>query len=327
MIELPQKSPLAPEIAGQRLPDEFSRVITEVVKKVSGSVVNVQVTRSPQPQMMQPFMMGSGFVITSQGVILTNHHVIHQAQTVTVALPDGRNFQGRVIGADPATDLALIQIEAEGLAPLVFADSDQLQPGQVAIAIGNPLGFQHTVTAGVVSALGRTLRSQSGRLIYDVIQTDVAINPGSSGGPLLNTLGEVIGVNTAIIREAQGISFAVSSNMAYYIATTLLQEGKIRRAWLGIIAQNINLPVHLAEKFGLEKKTGVYISDMVRRDEAGPPALMKGDILIRMNDRPVGSIDDLHRMLTAECIGQRITLQVIRMGELTELQVIAAEAP
>ncbi len=311
--------------------DEYSRTIIGVVKLVSKSVVNIRVGQaqpvSPYQNLQQPFAMGSGFVISSNGIILTNHHVVSKANPIQVTLPDGKEYTAEVLGADAATDLALLGIKADHLEPLTFADSDRLQPGQIAIAIGNPLGFQHTVTSGIVSALGRTLRTQSGRLIDDVIQTDAAINPGSSGGPLLNSLGQVIGVNTAIIKEAQGICFSVSSNIARYISNELLAKGKIKRAYLGIIGQNINLPVHLVTQLGLAKKTGVYVGGIDSRSGVENSALIKGDILCSMNGHPVGSIDDLHKLLTEDCIGKKLTLKVIRTGVMNELEVVAGETP
>lgn len=312
--------------------DSYSKTIVSVVKKASRSVVNIRVSKSQQGgnfqnQPQQPLAMGSGFAISADGIILTNHHVVHQTNEIFVTLPDGKESKATVLGADPATDLALLKVDLEGLEPLDFADSDQLQAGQIAIAIGNPLGFQHTVTAGVVSALGRTLRTQSGRLIDDVIQTDAAINPGSSGGPLLNSLGKVIGVNTAIIKNAQGICFAVSSNIARYISGILLEKGKIRRAYLGIIGQTIRLAPHLISNFNLQKNTGVYIADIDAKIAAENKELNKGDILIEMDGVTIGSIDDLHKILTQDCIGKRLGLKVIRKGGLMALSAMAHEMP
>lgn len=312
--------------------DSYSQTIVNVVKTASKSVMNIRVTKPnqamAQPHVQkQPFMTGSGFVIDRSGILLTNNHVVHQASEIHVMLPEGKELTATVIGADPATDLAMLKIEADGLEPLTFADSDKLLAGQIAIAIGNPLGFQHTVTTGVVSALGRTLRSQSGRLIDDVIQTDAAINPGSSGGPLLDSHGRVIGVNTAIIKQAQGICFAVSSNIARYITSTLLDKGKIKRAYLGIVGQTIRLTPQLISNFKLAKNTGVYIADTDKKTAADNKQLNKGDILVELNHHPVASIDDIHRLLTEDCIGKNIDLKIIRKGTITKISTVPVEMP
>ncbi len=312
--------------------DSYSQTVVNVVKSVSKSVVNIKVKRSQQPAMhpgagQQPYMTGSGFVIDKNGIILTNHHVVHQAIEIMVMFPEGNEVIGTVIGADPATDLAMLKVEVEGLEPLQFANSDDLQAGQIAIAIGNPLGFQYTVTTGVVSAMGRTLRSQSGRLIDDVIQTDAAINPGSSGGPLLNCNGKVIGVNTAIIKQAQGICFAVSSNIARYITTQLLEKGKIKRAYLGIVGQTIRLSNDLISRYKLTRQTGVYVADIDSKTSADNRQLMKGDIIIELNAQPIVSIDDIHKQLTESCIGKNIGLKIIRKGQLDYIKTTPVEMP
>lgn len=312
--------------------DDYSKTIVGVVKRASQSVVNIRINKGQQAtpyqgHTQQPMMTGSGFVISSDGIILTNHHVVHQASEIFVTLPDGKESKATVLGADPATDLALLKIELRGLAPLEFANSDQLHAGQIAIAIGNPLGFQHTVTTGVVSALGRTLRTQSGRLIDDVIQTDAAINPGSSGGPLLNSKGEVIGVNTAIIKNAQGICFAVSSNIARYISTALLEKGKIKRAYIGIVGQTIRLAPNLISNFNLQKNTGVYVGEIDTKTGIDNKELSKGDILVEINGQVIGSIDDLHKLLTEDCIGKRLEIKVIRKGSLVTIAATAHEMP
>jgi S1-C subfamily serine protease len=312
--------------------DSYSQTVVNVVKSVSKSVVNIKVKRPHQPAMQsgmgqQPYMTGSGFVIEKNGIILTNHHVVHQAEEIVVMFPEGNELKGTVIGADPATDLAMLKVEIEGLEPLLFANSDHLQAGQIAIAIGNPLGFQYTVTTGVVSAMGRTLRSQSGRLIDDVIQTDAAINPGSSGGPLLDSNGRVIGVNTAIIKQAQGICFAVSSNIARYITTQLLEKGKIKRAYLGIVGQTIRLPNDLMLRHKLTRQTGVYVADIDNKTLADNRQLLKGDIIVEINGHPVASIDDIHKQLTDSCIGKNIGLKIIRKGQLGGIKTTPVEMP
>ena len=314
------------------LKDSYSQTVVEVVKSASQSVVNIRVNkpkqamRAPRGQ-QQPFGTGSGFVIRKDGLILTNFHVINQANEIRVTLPNGKEFAPEVIGTDPATDIALLKIDESGLQPLEFADSDKLQPGQIAIAIGNPLGFQHSVTAGVVSALGRTLRSQSGRMIDDIIQTDAALNPGSSGGPLMDSTGRVIGVNTAIIKQAQGICFAVSSSLAAHITALLIDKGKIRRGYLGIVGQTVKLPPQLIENLNLKISTAIYISNVENLKSDENSALQKGDLIIGMNDKNIGSIDDLHKALTEESIGKPAQVNVIRKNQMVNLNVIPAELP
>ncbi len=275
----------------------------------------------------QPFGTGSGFVIAPDGLILTNHHVVNQAAEVRVSFPSSAEYKAEVVGADPGTDLAILRIDAKNLSPLVFADSDMLMPGQIAIAVGNPLGFQHTVTAGVVGALGRTLRSQSGRLIDDIIQTDAALNPGSSGGPLMDSAGRVIGVNTAIIKQAQGICFAVSSNLAKYISTILIEKGKVKRAYLGIIGQTIRLDPRLIRMHRLKTASAVYISDLDQKLQDNNKQLQKGDLIVEMNGRPIASIDDLHKCLTEENIGKTLTVKLIRNKHVTQVSVVPGEMP
>lgn len=314
------------------LKDSYSQTVVEVVKNTSQSVVNIRVNkpkqavRNPGGQ-QQPFGTGSGFVIREDGLILTNFHVINQAKDIRVTLPSGKEFSPQVIGTDPATDIALLKIDESGLHPLEFADSDKLQPGQIAIAIGNPLGFQHSVTAGVVSALGRTLRSQSGRMIDDIIQTDAALNPGSSGGPLMDSSGRVIGVNTAIIKQAQGICFAVSSSLAAHITGLLMEKGKIRRGYLGIVGQTVKLPAQLINNLDLKVSTAIYISNVENLKSNGNSALQKGDLIIGINTKNIGSIDDLHKALTEESIGKPAKINLIRKNRMITEKVTPSELP
>ena len=312
--------------------DSYSKTVVNVVKSISQSVVNIKVkkplAKNQKPGMpQQSFGTGSGFVIGKDGIILTNNHVINQAKDISVTLPDGTEIIPKIIGTDPATDIAILKIEQMNMIPLEFADSDKLQPGQIAIAIGNPLGFQHTVTSGVVSALGRTLRSQSGRMIDDIIQTDAALNPGSSGGPLMNSAGKVIGVNTAIIKNAQGICFAVSSNLASYIATLLIKNGKVRRAYLGIVGQTVRIPPQIINANKLTKPSGIYVSDIQKQGNAQNDMLQKGDLIIELNGEALGSIDDLHKALTEETIGVHLPLKILRNGNPEIVDVCPSEMP
>jgi S1-C subfamily serine protease len=321
---------MQPTQQDHQLLDAYSNTIVHVAKTTARSVVNIRVKKDqqqkPNPrQQQQPFGMGSGFFISSDGYLVTNNHVINQAREILVTLPDGKEVVAEVKGADPATDLAVLKIDVTDCFPLAFGNSNQLQVGQIAIAVGNPLGFQQTVTAGVVSALGRTLRSQSGRLIDDVIQTDAALNPGNSGGPLMDSSGKVIGVNTAIIKEAQGICFAVSADLARFITGKLIADGRIRRAYLGIIGQTIRLNPQLISKHKLKKHTAVYVSEINTNGISFNNKLLKGDIIIRLNQQPVTTIDDLHKALDEKTIGKQLPMVVLRKGIITKFSVVPAE--
>jgi S1-C subfamily serine protease len=312
--------------------DAYSKTVIDVVKKASNAVVHISVKRSGHPQKQNqqnqktdPLATGSGFLISSDGYVVTNHHVIENAVEILVTTHEGIENKAELIGHDAATDLAVLKIFNGRFHPVSFADSDKLQAGQLAIAIGNPFGFQHTVTAGVVSALGRTLRTQSGRLIDDVIQTDAALNPGNSGGPLMDSSGRVIGVNTAVIRMAQGLCFAVSSNLAQFITSKIITEGKVKRAFLGIVGQTINLTARMVSYNKLEKPTGVYVTEIVSTGKSYNSELFAGDIIIGFNDKPVGSIDDLHKLLDEKTIGLRLQMTVLRGGIATNITVIPAE--
>jgi S1-C subfamily serine protease len=329
--------------------DSYSRTITGVVGQVAEAVVHIQVQkpanegrgREGQPgrgrdprreqgsdQERQQKLMpasGSGFIISTDGFVVTNNHVIEMAQDIKVSLADGRTVNAELKGADPSTDIAVLKIDVTGLKALSFADSENLQPGQIAIAIGNPLGLQHTVTAGVVSALGRTLRANNGRLIDDIIQTDASLNPGNSGGPLVNSLGQVIGVNTATISSAQGLCFAVSSNLAAFVAGRLIIEGRVKRAYLGIAGQVVNLTGRMVAANRLDKNTGVYVYEVVADQPAYNNEIRTGDIIVSFNGRPVGTVDELHQLLNADVIGRAVELDVLRNGRKTALKVIPGE--
>jgi S1-C subfamily serine protease len=311
--------------------DSYSRTITGVVGQVAEAVVHIQVQkpvsegrgREPQQKLMPA--SGSGFIISTDGFVVTNNHVIEMAQDIKVSLADGRTVNAELKGADPSTDIAVLKIDVTGLKALSFADSEKLQPGQIAIAIGNPLGLQHTVTAGVVSALGRTLRANNGRLIDDIIQTDASLNPGNSGGPLVNSLGQVIGVNTATISNAQGLCFAVSSNLAAFVAGKLIIDGRVKRAYLGIAGQVVNLTGRMVAANRLDKNTGVYVYEVVADQPAYNNEIRTGDIIVSFNGRPVGTVDELHQLLNADVIGRAVELDVLRNGRKIALKVIPGE--
>jgi S1-C subfamily serine protease len=291
-----------------QLLDVYSRTITRVAKFASEAVVQIQGMSSQN----KPSGSGSGFIISSDGFVVTNHHVISKAHKIHISLQDGRQMAAKVIGADPSTDVAVLQVHAEGLRRLSFGDSEALQVGQIAIAVGNPFGFQYTVTAGVVSALGRTLRSQSGRLIDDVLQTDAALNPGNSGGPLLDSNGAVIGMNTALIRGAQGLCFAVASNLVQYVVGKIILEGKLRRAYIGIAGQTIPLHLRIVESLKLPTNSGVLVQQIEGMGPASRSGLRKGDVIVDVNGQPTPSIDAMHRILDAQFIGQRVALTILR---------------
>lgn len=313
--------------------DSYSRAVTAAVERVSPSVVNVEVhqtlqtagrARSAEPRERRGG--GSGFVFTPDGLILTNSHVVHDATRIEVTLPDGRRTPSRTIGDDPATDLAVIRIDVSGLQAVPLGDSQQLRPGQMAIAIGNPYGFQSTVTAGVISALGRSLRSYSGRLIEDVIQTDAALNPGNSGGPLVDSRGQVIGVNTATILPAQGICFAIGINTAKFVASRLLRDGRIRRSYIGVSAQTVPIHRRVVRFYGLARETGVVVVSTEDRSPARRAGLREGDVIVALDDKPVAGVDDLHRLLTDAQVGARCALTVIRHTDRLILPIFPEEA-
>jgi S1-C subfamily serine protease len=299
--------------------DSYSRTITGVVGQVAEAVVHIQVQKSAVPA------SGSGFIISTDGFVVTNNHVIEGAREIRVALADGRTVNAELKGADPSTDIAVLKIDVTGLKSLSFADSESLQAGQIAIAIGNPLGLQHTVTAGVVSALGRTLRASNGRLIDDIIQTDASLNPGNSGGPLVNSLGQVIGVNTATIASAQGLCFAVSSNLAAFVAGKLIMEGRVKRAYLGIAGQFVNLTGRMIAANRLEKKTGVYVFEVVPDQPVYNNEIRTGDIIVAFNGRAIGTVDELHKQLHADVINRPVKMDVLRNGRKQSIKVTPGE--
>ena len=302
--------------------DAYSRAVIRAAEQVSPAVVNVEVR-----QRKAGGGSGSGFLFTPDGLILTNSHVVHRAADIAVTLTDGRRTQADLVGEDPDTDLAVLRIDAPGLVPVRLGDSRALRVGQVVIAIGNPYGFQYSVTAGVVSALGRSLRAQSGRLIDDIIQTDAALNPGNSGGPLVTAQGEVVGVNTAVILPAQGLCFAVPVYTAKLVAGRLIKDGKIRRGYIGVGGQNVPIPRRLVRAHHLPGETGILVVSVEDGSPAKGAGLAEGDVIIRYGERPVAGIDDLHRLLIDEAVGVPSTLLVLRGAELVTLDVVPAESP
>lgn len=309
--------------------DAYSRTITGVVATVADSVVHIEVKKKGSDKRNRgqavPAGTGSGFIISSDGFIVTNNHVVDGADQIAVSFTDGRKVNAEIKGKDASTDIAVLKIDETGLRALQLGDSAQLQVGQIAVAIGNPLGLQYTVTTGVVSALGRTLRANNGRLIDDVIQTDAALNPGNSGGPLLNSQGQVIGVNTAIVASAQGLCFAIASNLAEYIAGQLILNGQVRRAQIGIGAQGINLSNRMIAANRLSTLTGVYVYEIIPDGNFYNQQLRKGDIIVEFEGSPVASVDDLHRLLNFSRIGKRTQLGVLRDGHRVNIEVVPGQ--
>jgi S1-C subfamily serine protease len=316
----------APPPPDGALLDAYSRTVIQVAEQVGPAVVAIEVEPSRRSG-RRGRGGGSGFLFTPDGFILTNSHVVHGAADIDVTLHGGRRFQGALIGDDPQTDLAVVRILAPDLKAAPLGDSSALRAGQMVIAIGNPYGFQWTLTAGVVSALGRSLRSQSGRLIDDVIQTDAALNPGNSGGPLVNSRGEVIGVNTAVILSAQGICFAIPSATALFVAQRLIRDGSIRRGWIGVGGQNVTLQRRIAFLHGLEGDGGVLVLGVEPASPAARAGLREGDVIIGFSEKRVNGIDDLHRLLSEDAVGKPAKLPLLRKDEKVEVDITPGEAP
>ena len=313
--------------------DAYSQAVVQAAERISPSVAFIEVIKDSAALMNRPGRSpremrgsGSGFVLTPDGMILTNSHVVHDAGKLDVTLSDGRRFSSSIVGDDPSTDLAVIRIPAQGLLATPLGDSERIRAGQLAIAIGNPYGFQYSVTAGVISALGRSLRAASGRLIDNVIQTDAALNQGNSGGPLVNSLGEVIGVNTAVILPAQGICFAVAINTAKFVAGQLIKHGRIRRAYLGVGGQTVEIPRAVVRAQQLQQDTGVLVISVEPDSPAERAELLEGDVIVALDDKPVRSVDDLHRLLTDARIDTRCELTLLRRSQRINLALVAQEA-
>jgi S1-C subfamily serine protease len=308
----------------EELLDAYSNAVVGVVEMVSPSVVHVQVRGVRHGQAAQG--SGSGTILSPDGLVLTNNHVVEGASAIDLSLADGRRIPARILGRDPDTDIAVLRAETRDSLPAArLGNSKRVRPGQVAIAIGNPLGFQSTVTAGIVSAVGRSLRAQNGRLISDVIQTDAALNPGNSGGPLVNSRGELIGVNTAVIMGAQGICFSVASNTAQHVLTQVLQHGRVRRAKLGIVGDQVELPQRIRVKAGLSQKAAVRVVEVQRDSPAAAAGLEPGDVIVGIDKESVTGIDDIARILDGSKIDMRVAAQVLRDGSVVSLNVTPTE--
>ena len=300
--------------------DSYSRAVIHAVEAVGPAVVKIDVERGG----------GSGVVFTPDGLVLTNSHVVHRAPRLAVTLPDGRRFRADLVGDDPETDLAVIRAEVAAGVSLPWAslgDSRAVRVGQIAIAIGNPYAFHHSVTAGVVSALGRSLRSRSGGLVDDVIQTDAALNPGNSGGPLVTTRGEVIGVNTAMIQPAQGLCLAIASNTAKFVAARLIRDGRIRRSYIGVAGQTVPIPRALARANQLAVSAGVFVASVEPQSPAAAAGVRDGDVILAFAGEPISGVDHLHRQLTDDRIGVASAVTILRNGERRQITVVPAESP
>jgi S1-C subfamily serine protease len=302
--------------------DAYSRAVADIAEMVGPAVLRVDT----RPRSSRAGGTGSGFVISPDGLIVTNAHVVGGSHDIRLADAEGRTTDAQLIGTDPDTDVALIRANAaRDLATARLGDSKRLRRGQLVVAIGNPLGFESTVTAGVISALGRSIRATTGRMIEDVIQTDAALNPGNSGGPLVSSRGEVIGVNTAIIPHAQGICFAVASNTASFVVSELIRHGRVRRAFIGVSAETAPIPRRHALAAGLAQKTGAMLGSVAPDGPASAGGLLRQDLIVALDGRPVTGIDDLIRLLDAERIGRAVSIDVLRLGKLRSFTVTPGE--
>ena len=322
--EVPHRPSTAPDDDGALL-DAYSRAVVDVVETVGPAVVNIESHRAGGKR-GERGGTGSGFLFTPDGLILTNSHVVHGAGHLEVTIQDGRHLEATPVGDDPDTDLAVIRVPGGDLPVATLGDSSALKVGQLVVAIGNPLGFHATVTAGVLSALGRSLRSNSGRLMDGILQTDAALNPGNSGGPLANSRGEVIGVNTAVILPAQGLCFAIPSNTARWVASRLLKDGRIRRGFLGVGGQSAKLQRRSIVEHQLGGDGGFLVLSIEPGSPAKAAGLEEGDILVALDGRPIAGVDDLHRLLTEHEIGRRTSLTLLRRGKKLEIGVTPAES-
>jgi len=319
-----EAQPAAPAAAPEpELLDAYSRAVVGAAEKVGPAVLHLQIEGANG----RHGGAGSGVVFTPDGYVLTNSHVAGGAKHIEATFPDGRSMAARLVGDDPDTDLAVLRLDGETPAFARLGDAKKLRVGQLVIAIGNPFGFQATVTAGVVSALGRSLRARSGRLIDSVIQTDAALNPGNSGGPLVTAAGEVVGINTAIIAAAQGICFSISANTVEFVAARLIREGRVRRSYIGLAGQNAPLPRRVVRFHGLERDSGVRVDSTSADGAARAAGLLSGDIVVGFAGESVATVDDLHRLLTEERVGQPAAITVLRRAEKREFTVTPRDRP
>ena len=341
LVEFVAGGDLGAQVAGNtglaptdgELLDAYSRAVIGAAEKVSPSVVNIEVQprhetgkAGPSRPKSEPGGKGSGFIFTPDGFVLTNSHVVHDADQVEVELTDGRRLRAERVGDDPETDLAVLRINALNLVPASLGDSHAVRVGQLVIALGNPYGFQCTVTAGVVSALGRSLRSRTGRMMDNIIQTDAALNPGNSGGPLANSRGEVIGVNTAVILPAQGICFAIAINTAKFVTGQLIKEGKIRRSYIGLAGQDVPLQRRIVRFHNLPVERGILVVAVEGGSPAQRAGVLEGDVIVGYGGQPISGIDQLHRVLTEKQVGVHSSLTVIRKGEKQALTIVPEES-
>jgi S1-C subfamily serine protease len=305
--------------------DAYSHAVSSAVARVAPAVAHVRVERAGSHGRGRAGA-GSGFLITPDGYLVTNSHVASGAAAIEVTLPDGRTAAAGIVGDDPDSDLAVLKVGADDLAWIRFGDSSGVRVGQVAIAIGSPLGFQHTVTAGIVSALGRSMRAQTGRLLDNVLQTDASLNPGNSGGPLVDARGDVIGVNTAVILAAQGICFAIASSTAERVASALIRDGRVRRARLGVGGQTLPLPRRIVRHFALPRESGVRVETVERDSPAAKAGLARGDVIVAIDGAPVPDVDTLQRLMAADAIARPLEVTLVRRDRTLTLAVTPVES-
>lgn len=318
-IHSPESNPHYRFLSGdEALLDAYSTAVIKAVERVSPAVVKIDVKKTGRGRGGS----GSGFIFTPDGLVMTNSHVVHDAGSIHLTFADGQKASAMLVGDDPDTDTAVLRTDAAALSPAVLGKSQNLKVGQLAIALGNPYGFQFTVTAGVVSALGRSMRAESGRMMDEIIQTDAALNPGNSGGPLVNSQGEVIGINTATILPAQGLCFAIGIDTAKFVVSQLLQHGRVRRSWIGIAGQNVPLPRLLAYEYQLTIDTAILVNEVYPESPAAQAGLSSGDIIVAFGAKATGGIDELHRLLTADAANQSTRLTILRGVERRQLQII-----
>jgi S1-C subfamily serine protease len=323
--DAPPASFAYPPTADAPLLDAYSQAVTSAVARVAPAVAHLRVEARARGRRGPHQGSGSGFVITPDGYLLTNSHVAGGAAAIEVTLPDGRIVPADIVGDDPDSDLALLKIAARDLAYCRLGDSTRVHVGQIAIAIGSPYGFQHTVTAGIVSALGRSMRAQSGRLIDNVLQTDAALNPGNSGGPLVDARADVIGVNTAVILPAQGICFAIAASTAERVVVALIRDGRVRRAWLGIGGVTVRIARKVVRYFELTTPTGVRIDSVESDSPAAAAGLARGDVVVALDGAPIADVDALQRALGAEAIGREIEVAIVRRDRKLSLAALPRE--